>query len=329
MLYELHPIFDNPRFNGFVFKHKESVVGNACILDDFLPRDAKTMGLEWTPPLLAPVWKPREVVGDVSDENDFPCVNNTPAFSSRAVELLGDLLRVNGELLPLKADAGEFYAFNTRTKIDVLDKERSEVEWVENDLGHRFACDIERFETSLTAIEPLVIFRIPEKISTVYVTQAFVDRVVAHRLAGFEFRCVWPHGKAGNYKAVGKESLDVLLRGSDRFKQTLVFRFAMTDADSSADPHAWVLNKVDVLEQLLRKAAQEAQQMSQGEWLFADAEFHDREARIYFSCTDVRGLFELIRPRVSDLFAATRVECVLRFGELFDSECAEEFIKIS
>jgi hypothetical protein len=92
MLYELHPIFDDPQFNGFVFKDKGSLVGNRSILFDFLPSDAKTKGLNWTPPHLAPAWKPREVIGDVSAENDFPCVNNCPAFSSRAVELLGDLL---------------------------------------------------------------------------------------------------------------------------------------------------------------------------------------------------------------------------------------------
>jgi hypothetical protein len=139
--------------------------------------------------------------------------------------------------LPLKTRAGEFYAFNTRAKADVLDKERSEIEWVENDQGHRFAGNIERFETSLSAIDSLAIFRIPESISTVYVTQTFVDRVVEYRLAGFEFRCVWPQGKVGNYKAVGNKFLDVLLRDRDRFKQTLVFRLGMEDSEYLSDPH--------------------------------------------------------------------------------------------
>lgn len=329
MLYELHPIFDDPRFQGFVFKDKASVVGNRSILFDHLPSDAKTKGVHWTPPSLASAWKPREVIGDVSIENDLPCVSNWPAFSSRAVDVLGDLLRDNGELLPLQSRTGEFYAFNTRTKADVLDKKRSKIEWVENDQGHRFAQNIERFETSLSAIESLAIFRIPEKFSTVFVTQAFVDRVVEHRLAGFEFRCVWPWGKVGNYKAVGDKTLDVFLRHSDRFKQTLVFRLGMPDPESPSDPHKWICGKIEALEQLLRAAERGAQDATEGEWLFADAEYQDREARIYFSCTDVKGLFELIRPKIRRAVASpTPVECVLRFGGLFDTDCSEEFVPV-
>ncbi|QDU39576.1 hypothetical protein Mal4_39210 [Maioricimonas rarisocia] len=329
MLYELHPIIDDARFQGFVFRDKASVVGNRSILFDHLPSDAKTKGLQWTPPSLASVWKPREVIGDVSVENDFPCVNNWPAFSSRAVDVLGDLLRDNGELLPLQASTGEFYAFNTRTKADVLDKKRSQVDWVDNDQGHRFAQHIERFETSLSAIGSLGIFRIPEKIATVFVTQTFVDCVAVHRLAGFEFRCVWPWGKVGNYKAIGNESLDALLRDSGRFTQTLVLRLGIEDSESPSDPHEWIRGKIEALEELLRTAEQEAQVATESEWLFADAEYQDREARIYFSCTDVRGLFELIRPKMRDAVASpTPVECVLRFGGLFDTDCPEEFVTV-
>lgn len=109
------------------------------------------------------------------------------AFNERATEVLGDLLAEYGELLDLPVEGEQWTAFNPTTEIDCLDQERSE--WRIRRSGEKGRLIKPVFLED--KIQGQVIFQIPEKItSAFYVTDAFVERVVAHQLTGLDFhRC--------------------------------------------------------------------------------------------------------------------------------------------
>jgi hypothetical protein len=189
-LYKLRTITDDPEFEGFGFVRGESLRGNRRLAFDFDPDDIQTKGRAWTIIPLAPIWTPQPVEGRVKPHNDFPCVNLTiPAFSRRAVEALRDFLEPNGELLPLVSPLGEYYAYNITTVADVLDHERSEIEWFNE--RHVSALHISRYECIPEKLAGLSIFRLVEMCSSTFVHQVFVDRVKRHGLQGFDFTRLW------------------------------------------------------------------------------------------------------------------------------------------
>jgi hypothetical protein len=190
MVYKLQKILDDPSYEGFA-SDAASVRGKRSLLDDFMP-DSDELG--WEAPVLSPVWKPLRVRGKVRATNDYPCLAlMIPVFSRRAVDALQDLLVANGELLPLISEVGEYYAYNVRTVADILDRERSDVEWLSDDPGpwDVRALVIDRFEFKPTSVEKLAIFQLPELAGRVFVTDRFRDRVMQHKLDGFDFIKVW------------------------------------------------------------------------------------------------------------------------------------------
>src|SRR5437899_2637605 len=97
-IYQLQPVLDDPRFEGFAYEDSPSLRGKFSLVEDFLP-DSTT---GWAAPHLARIWKPLKVIGRVRPFNDYPCISlMIPAFSERAVASLRDFLEPNGELLPL------------------------------------------------------------------------------------------------------------------------------------------------------------------------------------------------------------------------------------
>jgi hypothetical protein len=191
-LYNLDCITDDPEFEGFGFVRGESIRGKARLTWDFGPDDIPTKGRGWTVTRMASIWTPQPVLGRVQPHNDYPCVNFTiPAFSRRAVDALRDFLEPNGELLPLVASVGEYYAYNITTVVDILDHERSEIEWFNE--GRVSALDIRRYECIPAKLTGLSIFRLVEMSSSTFVHQVFVDRVKQHGLQGFHFTRLYPH----------------------------------------------------------------------------------------------------------------------------------------
>ena len=191
-LYKLNQIVDNPRFKGFAFVRDESLRGKGSLTSDFSPDDVKEKGRSWTVTRMAPTWEPQPVIGRVRPQNDYPCVNLTiPAFSRKAVDALRDFLEPNGELLPLVSSVGEYYAYNVTSVVDILDLDRSDIQWFS---GPRvLAIHIRRYECLPGRLEGLSIFRIVEDSATPYVTQVFVDRVKENGLQGFDVLKLWPH----------------------------------------------------------------------------------------------------------------------------------------
>ena len=180
-IYELNPISDDPRFEGFAFAgDPPSRLGRDSLDEDFYP----AWGGKWAVTSLAKKWKPVEVTGRVRPFNDFPCVELTPAFSRRAVDVLGDFLRPNGELLPLKSKVGEYYAYNLHTVADILDKKKSTVtRWASPILADHVSHVVLKRKT----LGKLSIFYLREKPDCALVTNLFVERVRQPRAERLRF----------------------------------------------------------------------------------------------------------------------------------------------
>ena len=121
--------------------------------------------------------------------SDFPSLGGTvPVFGKRAVMKLEDLLRANGELLPLDCEEGSYYAFNVTTIADVLDEEGSEVLRFDDGGVMHIAC----YEFLPDRARDLTVFKLPQmREAYVYVTDRFVERVEAAGLTGFRFVPLW------------------------------------------------------------------------------------------------------------------------------------------
>jgi hypothetical protein len=199
-LYKLTCMTRDPEFEGFGFVRGESLRGDGRLTWDFGPDDVQTKGRAWTITPLAPIWEPQPVAGEVDPGNDYPCVNLTiPAFSRRAVDALRDFLEPNGELLPLVSPVGEYYAYNVTTVADILDHERSDIDWFST--AHQvIALEIRRYECIPERLTGLSIFRIVERPASTFVHQVFVDRVRQHRLNGFDFIRLWPLPPGASWK---------------------------------------------------------------------------------------------------------------------------------
>jgi hypothetical protein len=190
-LYLLNQIVDNPEFKGFAFVRDESLRNKGLLDSDFMPDDIPTNGRAWTVTRMASTWSSQPVVGRVQPHNDYPCVNLTiPAFSRRAVDALRDFLEPNGELLPLVSPIGEYYAYNITTVVDILDHERSDIVWY--DENHDIAIRIPHYECFPDKLAGLSIFRLVELPASPFVHQVFVDRVRQHGLRGFDFKRLYP-----------------------------------------------------------------------------------------------------------------------------------------
>jgi hypothetical protein len=182
----------DPEFRGFGFVRGESIRGKGRLTWDFGPDDVQTQGREWTVTRMASIWTPQPVAGDVDPRNDYPCVNLTiPAFSRRAVDALRDFLEPNGELLPLVSSVGEYYAYNVTTVADLLDHQRSDIDWFSGG-SQVVALEIRRYECIPEKLTGLSIFRIVEEPHLTFVHQVFVDRVRQSRLNGFDFIRLYP-----------------------------------------------------------------------------------------------------------------------------------------
>jgi len=202
-VFELNPILDNPRFEGFGWGDTPSVLGRRRIRDDFYPADLDTW--DWTLEPLAARWRPIEVLGRVQSFNDFPCLGlMIPAFSRRAVDALRDFLKPNGELLPVIHPAGAYYAYNCLTIAEVLDHARTVAPWRRS--APRMTQSVDVYALLPDRIDRLTIFRMREMPNRVFVTTRFVERVRQHGLNGFHFVKVWPWPQGTNYRLEDKKS---------------------------------------------------------------------------------------------------------------------------
>ena len=110
-----------------------------------------------------------------------------PVFNPKAVEALADLLEGNGELLPISIGSERYFLFNVTQILDALDEPHCEV--VRFDSGR--IMDIIRYSFVEAKLAGAFVFRIPQDVGRVFVTEPFVERVKSAGLVGFKLPLVW------------------------------------------------------------------------------------------------------------------------------------------
>ena len=323
-IFELNSIPDDPRFEGFAWAGEPaSRLGRDSFDEDFYP----AWGGKWAVTSLAEKWRPIEVTGRVRPFNDFPCVELTPAFSRRAVDVLGDFLRPNGELLPLKSKVGEYYAYNLHTVADILDKKKSTVtRWSSPTLADHISHVVLKRKT----LGKLSIFYLKEKADCALVTSRFVERVQQYGLNGFDFRKVWPLPKGTDwrmeYAKARRRKSKVRVKGKlEEIKRHSVVLFLTLKGKSPSAAEkkriSEILNDLDA--QLIIPALDAP--------YFGSLEGHDfldGDCRIFLSCPDATALREKIGAWISLVDWNGGVSLVLRHGDLFDEDAREEWMEV-
>lgn len=192
---------NDPRLNGSVFECEDPIGDGEEIYDDFTP---SLTSRDWTAPRFANIWVPRKLKETVNELNDFPRFYTVFGLSQRAVDSLFDLLEPNGELLPVEPRAGKikYYAYNVTRVIDALDQQESIVERYSPSAIPVSRVEHYEFKTDLLA--GAAVFRIPDRIEDIYVTQEFVSRAQRDHLFGLRFMKVWPLVRGTNWVKLGK-----------------------------------------------------------------------------------------------------------------------------
>ena len=140
---------------------------------------------------LAPSWSPVRVLPNYEfsgqkDLSDFPnLLTHVPVFSKNASQVLGEMLKDGGELLPLICAQGTYLAYNVTQVVDALDIERSELVRFSN--GR--IMDAKHYTFHPDKLPSANIFKIPQtSVMDVFVTSRFVDVATTAGLSGFLFR---------------------------------------------------------------------------------------------------------------------------------------------
>ena len=142
---------------------------------------------------LAPQWFPASITAADEDDasaelRDFALLGTVPIFSLRALDVLLDLLKANGELLPLRYPRREYFAYNVTLLLPALDESASTIERVST--GRILFIDKYVFRPGV--LEGVVLFTIIQRPKAfVFLTDRFVKRVKSARLTGFSFPLLW------------------------------------------------------------------------------------------------------------------------------------------
>lgn len=338
-LYQLDPITDNPKFEGFAFARDNSIRGKIIggqsrIEWDFNSNNVKTKGREWTVEPLAPYWTPQKVIGRVRPMNDYPCVNLIiPAFSKRAVECLCDFLEPNGELLPLETSIGEYYAYNITKVADIIDQEQSVFRWMSDKRSLEYIYDITRYVCIPDKMTGLSIFNIVEMAGRAYVTQQFVDRVRSNKLQGFNFIKLWPIQDGISVEDEKRKQLQAnemvqTVKGSVPIKgNTVVLMLPTAQAKPSKLENERLNEIMDELDTILGSP----NTMADKDY-FGSLEGEDTlkgERRLFLSCPDANLLVDKLRPWLKSLtWQSGTIKVLKRFGEYVDLNCREEYVDL-
>lgn len=312
-VYELDSIADDPRFEGFSMEDSPSILGRESLDEDLYP-EAVDDNVTWEQPHLLSRWSPPKVVGRVSEFNDFPCVDDYPAFSERAVEALQPLLEVNGELLPVKSKTKtRFFLFNVLTFSDAIDLKRSKVTFCP-DISQSIEW-VDHFEFDCKKVAELSIFRLRAWPSRVFVTNMFVDRVRSYGLKGFRFIKAWPLPVGVNWRMqelVFDESEPAQLK---QHTLLLVLPF-----DGSSKQKKAISHFEDLVDQRLNVT--DLKQTYQG--AYEGSDHVEQQYRMFFSTPDVDSLFAFLQDDIQNLKWHQPITAYLRYGDMYDEKAEEK-----
>ncbi|MGC3967432.1 MAG: hypothetical protein QM775_08705 [Pirellulales bacterium] len=322
-IYVIQPILDNPAFDGLeISQHAEHL--------ETWPDDWRVNYKTWMPKSMRADWPVPAAAGNVRRYNDYPCINlSYPAFSQRAVDLLRDILELNGELLPVRHQLGTYYYFNCTTMTNGVDLEQSHITRT-SDGG--LVTSTKKLVFVDEVVKSLTIFKVRTQLMEVFVTQTFVDRVESAGLQGFSFVPIWPLPDGSTYfdemYRVGKKAEKLRpndLSSIDVNANTLVLRLLTARRKASASE----LKSLEIVMQYL-----EGRLYHPDEGLddyIGNVEGHDvldGEIRIFLSTPSVDRLVDAIRPHLKALPWNGKIYVVKRRGELFDSGATEEYVNI-
>jgi len=111
-------------------------------------------------------------------------------FRSPVKEPLSELLKANGELLPLVCSEADLVVFNATRIIDALNEEESTVSRIDGGKIYR----IKRYVFRPEVVDGVDIFKIPNLTpSPTFLSERFVDTWNACGLVGLDFLPVWEH----------------------------------------------------------------------------------------------------------------------------------------
>lgn len=147
--------------------------------------DGRSMASEWRAVAITPADQ-NDTEAELADNALLGVV---PVFSARAADALLDLLRPNGELLPLRYARAEYMAYNVTNVVDALDEGQSSITRFVSGGGVQ---SIQRYVFRPEQVRDLAVFKIPQlPRGFVFVGDVFVNRVKRARLTGFSFRSLW------------------------------------------------------------------------------------------------------------------------------------------
>lgn len=323
-VYVMAPAADNPLFEGLALTHSTDLL-------DTWPSNWRAEYKTWQPRSMKDAWPVPRVVGNVRKFNDYPCINLTkPAFSQRSVDLLGDLLEPNGELLPVRHELGTYFFYNCTRMVNCVDLTKSKVA----KLADGLVTSTERLVFLEEHLVDVSIFKIRTQLLELFCTQHFVDRVEAARLQGFVFIPIWPLPEGATFF----DEMYKAMKQSDRWKikecpevdiksNAVVIRLYCEKKKASKQELADVSSVMRHLELSLYDAEQEAP-----EDYFGSIEGHDvvdYEIRVFISTPDCDRLVAYLMPKLRTLPWRGRFHVVKRRGEFVDSNAAEEYIRIA
>jgi hypothetical protein len=253
--------------------------------------------------------------------NDFPGVSGTlPAFSKRACDALMDLLKPNGELLPLEYERGEYFFYNVTTVIDALDISKSKC---------RFWCDppttaagISYFAFHEEKLARAPIFRIIEKPIYTLVTNEFVDRVSECGLNGFEFNKIWPLPKGTDWRIYNRKKKNAKPKISPS-KHTLLVILELSGQKPSAAEKKAIARIEDDLDAQLEMRSLNARYFGR----YEGSDTVEDQFRIFICCPDVDALVNKLKPWLENLDWSGQTRVIKRYGEMRNSSAKEvEFV---
>jgi hypothetical protein len=243
----------------------------------------------------------------------------TPVFSKRAVEALGDILTRNGELLPLRTNAGEYFAYNLKTIRNALDLRKSIIRRT----NPEETASIKYFSFKNESLSDTTIFRVPENPNIELVTDVFKERVESSCLNGFNFIPVWPLPEGTDWRMEEAKRRKKNKAGK-LVGESLILRLRPTKPKPSQDEKRLASD----IEQSLRSTLK-VSSLKERYWGSVEvAEFEEGEYRIFCSCPNADQLAEHLSDWLKSVPWENDFDIVKRYGNLFDKKAKEKRIQI-
>jgi hypothetical protein len=172
-------------------ENQASLHDSADEYDRCCPNPPRSLMSRWSPPLFELVLS--DEYGNKLPKSDFPTViGGTSVVSSRAATRLQPILRVCGELLPIRLsnDLDEYFLFNVTAVVNAVDMKQSKFFRLSSGkIGH---CLKLVFDSAKIPSDALF-FKNTQMgpITEIYATEAAKEAVENAGLTGYEFRLAW------------------------------------------------------------------------------------------------------------------------------------------